>query len=475
MKRKLLAMVLAATMVFGLAACGSDDAGTTKDTPATTDEGTTAEDTTAAADDTTEDEAAVPVEIDVTDGGKVLNIYCWNNEFRSRLAAHYDAYEAIDETSGKIGDVTVNWIETPNANNGYQDALDAALLAQGDAAADDKVDLFLIEADYASKYIETDYTVDVHGLGITDENLANQYQYTKDAVTDSNGVLKGVSWQGCPGVLVYKVDIAEEVLGTSDPEAVQAYVSDWDTFADTAAKMKDAGYKMVSGYDDTYRVFSNNATSPWVVDGVVNIDPSIQAWVDQTKSFTDNDYNNKTTLWGEGWSTGFTGDGNVFCYFGPAWFVDYTMKPTEGCEDGMFKAAEGPQGFFWGGTWICAAAGTDNASEIKDIILTMTTDPEVMKEIVTDDNDFVNNTVAMDEMAASDYKSDFLGGQNPLGMYAAGAANISLGNLTAYDQGCNEEFQAAMKDYFDGNATYDEALATFKEKIVIKYPDLTVE
>lgn len=33
-------------------------------------------------------------------------------------------------------------------------------------------------------------------LGITDADLANQYQYTKDIVTDSNGVLKGVSWQG---------------------------------------------------------------------------------------------------------------------------------------------------------------------------------------------------------------------------------------------------------------------------------------
>ena len=102
----------------------------------------------------------------------------------------------MDATSGKIGDVTVKWNITPNDDNAYQNNLDATLLKQESAAADDKIDLFLVEADYALKYVDTDYTMPVADLGITDADLANQYQYTKDIVTDSNGVLKGVSWQG---------------------------------------------------------------------------------------------------------------------------------------------------------------------------------------------------------------------------------------------------------------------------------------
>jgi hypothetical protein len=39
---------------------------------------------------------------------------------------------------------------------------------------------------------------------------------------------------------------------------------------------------------------------------------------------------------------------------------------------GGWGAAQGPQGFFWGGTWICAAQGTDNANLVKDIMLKMT-------------------------------------------------------------------------------------------------------
>lgn len=63
--------------------------------------------------------------------------------------------------------------------------------------------MFLVEADYALKYVNTDFCMSVADLGIKDSELANQYQYTKDIMTDSDGNLKGLSWQGCPGVLIY--------------------------------------------------------------------------------------------------------------------------------------------------------------------------------------------------------------------------------------------------------------------------------
>ena len=66
-----------------------------------------------------------------------------------------------------------------------------------------------------------------------------------------------------------------------------------------------------------------------------------------------------------------------------------------------------------------------------------------------------------------------LGGQNPLAMFCAGADKIDLSNMSIYDQGCNEEFQNAMKNYFEGNATYDEALDLFYKAVVEKYPELS--
>ncbi len=417
--------------------------------------------------------------VTVTDGGKVLNIYVWNEEFKSRLTDHYPGYEKVDDTTGKIGDVTVKWNITPSDDNAYQNNLDATLQKQASAAADDKIDIFLVEADYALKYVDTSYTVPVADLGITDADTANQYKYTKDIVTDSKGVLKGLSWQGCPGVMIYSRDVAKDVFGTDDPAKVQEKVKDWDTFNKTAEDVKKAGYYMVSGYDDTYRVFSNNVSGKWVQNGKVVVDPALMNWVDQTKSFTDAGYNNKSSLWGDTWSKGFYPDGKVFCYFGPAWFVDFSMNVDDAksiAANGGWAATEGPQGFFWGGTWICAANGTDNKTLVCDIMKQLTTNETIMKEIVVADNDFVNNKPAMEAMAAdTSYKNKVLGGQNPLAMFCAGAEKVDLSNLSAYDQGCNEEFQAAMKDYFDGNCSKEDALANFKKNIVVKYPELKAE
>jgi hypothetical protein len=141
---------------------------------------------------------------------------------------------------------------------------------------------------------------------------------------------------------------------------------------------------------------------------------------------------------------------------------------------GGWGATEGPQGFYWGGTWICAANGTDNASLVKDIILKLTTDDDVMQEIVKDDDDFVNNQDVMNEMAEDPkYTSTVLGGQNPLAMYCEGVKTLDLSNQSAYDQGCNEAFQAAMKNYFEDEATLDEALDLFYKKVTETYPGLT--
>ena len=192
------------------------------------------------------------------DEGKVLNIEVWNEEFKSRITDHYPGYEKTDDTHGKIGDVTVNWIITPNDDNAYQNNLDTVLPGNADASADDKVDMFLIEADYAKKYIDADANVamPLKDLGITSDDLSKQYKYTQDVVTDANGDLRGTSWQACSAGLIYNRAAAKEVLGTDDPAEVQKAVADWDTYNETAKKMADAGYLMQSTVNDTYRVYS---------------------------------------------------------------------------------------------------------------------------------------------------------------------------------------------------------------------------
>ncbi len=459
MRKKMLSVLLctamAATMLTG---CGSS-----KDS--------TSDKASSGAASSTSDQAASKAE--VSDGGKVLNIRCWNEEFKSRITDHYPDYKKVSETEGKIGDVTVKWNITPSDDNAYQNALDEALLKQKDASADDKIDLFLVEADYALKYVDTDYTVDVvNDLGVDESSLAQQYQYTKDIVTDSKGALKGASWQGCPGVMIYRRDIAKKVFGTDDPSKIQEKFSDWDAFKEASKELADKGYNVTSSVNDTYRVFSNNVSSKWVEDGKINIDENIMNWVNMSKEMVDNKYTKTYDLWGDDWQKGFTKASNVFCYFGPAWFIDFTLGGHD--LDGQWAATQGPQSFFWGGTWICGANGTDNKSLIADIITKMTTDKGIMTDIVKKDNDFANNKEAMDELSQDKkFTNKVLGGQNPLPLFCENVEKIDLKYLSSYDQTCTEEFQAAMKDYFDGNTDLDSALDTFYKNVETKHSELS--
>ncbi len=398
--------------------------------------------------------------------GKVLNVYCWNEEFQSRFNDYYAAKLPAD--------IKVNWVITPNQGNAYQQRLDEALLNQDNVPADEKVDLFLVEADYALKYVDTDYTLDVKSaVGLTDADLANQYKYTKDIMTDSNGVLKGVSWQACPGGFIYRRSYAKEVLGTDDPTEVGNILSNWTKFDEVAAKMKAAGYFMLSGYDDAFRVFSDNVTSPWVVDGKINIDPSIEQWIEQTKTYTDLGYNNKASLWSAESTQGMMKDGKVFGYFAPAWFIDFCMPHDEGSAFGDWAFCKGPQGFSWGGTWICAANGTDNIELIRDIMKTLTCDQANMTKLAKETGDFANNVPAMTALANDkSFHNSVLGGQNPYALLLKNAQSINKNTISKYDQGMSENIQLAMKDYFDGKVTLEKAWDNFYTAIIELYPNL---
>ena len=158
--------------------------------------------------------------------GKVINIYSWNDEFRERVEAVYPEVKetSSDGTVTTLNDGTeIHWIINPNEDGVYQQKLDEALLRQADAAADEKVDIFLSETDYVAKYTdaEANAAMPLSDLGIDpDKDLGDQYSFTKVTTSDTNGVQRGSTWQCCPGLLVYRRDIAKEVFGTDEPEEV---------------------------------------------------------------------------------------------------------------------------------------------------------------------------------------------------------------------------------------------------------------
>ncbi len=414
----------------------------------------------------------------ISDDGRVLNIRVWDGEFRDCVAQHYPGYKKTGKWTGKIGDVTVNWIHVTADDNSYRDTLDQALMEQEAAEKDDRLDMFLVGSEYASSYARDEYTADIiHDIGVSEEMLADQYPYTQDMMRDSEGALRGVAWQGYPTGMIYRRDIAKKVFGTDDPETIQAYFADWDAFRGSAAKLRDAGYLAVSSVYDIYQMFSDNASSGWVADGRINVDASRKEWVDLARELVDEGEASSREQWSAGWAKGFMKAGNVFAYFGSARFVETSMRSEKAGSVGKrggWAMCAGPQGAIWGGTWISVADGTDNASLIRDMIEQLTGDADILTDIAKKEGDFVNNRNVMESLALDDalgYRS--LGGQNPFPVLCETADAVRLKNMSIYDEICNFEFQTAMKEYFDGRTDYDSALDQFYKSVEKIHPDLS--
>ena len=429
MKKRVFSIVLAGLMALSLAACGSSGAGSA----------------------------------DSGEEGKVFNIYAWNEEFKGFFEKYYEVPEGV----------TVNWVITPSDNGAYQQKLDEALLAQADAEADDKVDLFLAEADYIQKYVDSDATQDVTALGVSD--FSNTYEYTVQACTDANGVTKGVSFQCCPSALIYRRSIAQDVLGVSEPEEVQPLLDSWEKFNAVAADAKAKGYYMTASFAETFRAFSNNATKPWVdADNNLQFDDQINAWIDQTDEFVANGYTLTAGIWDEEKNAQMFKDGKTMCFFGPAWYFNFCMgnaqDPDNGCM-GDWAICEGPAAHFWGGTWLLAPAGTDNPTIVADVMNTFINDEEVCSKLVSDEAQFSNNKAVNEKFAEDpDYGSEFLGGQNDVALFASMSGNIVWENHTIYDQLLNEGLQTALQEYYKGQVDKDTALQNFYKYVNETYP-----
>ena len=238
------------------------------------------------------------------------------------------------------------------------------------------------------------------------------------------------------------------------------------------------GYMMTASESATYRVFSNNVTSPWVdAAGTLQIDAAIQEWMAQAYDFSQKGYTQTCDIWSDECTAQMYADGKAMCYFGPAWYFNFSMGNAQDAEKGCYgdwAICEGPQAHFWGGTWLLATTGSDNPTMIADIMNTFINDEEVCSALVENEAQFSNNQAVNAKYAEDpEFGNDFLGGQNDTAVFVELAKNIKFENQTIYDQLLNEGLQGFWREYCDGTVTEEQAMSNFYSYINEKYPEIT--
>lgn len=407
------------------------------------------------------------------DSNEPFYVYSWNTEVGDRLEYFKKAYPQYAER--------IQYVNTGGSDT-YQEKMDAILSTPD---AEDYPDLMALEADYIKKYVSSDYTLDVKDLGITADDYKNQYAYTLEIPKDErNGAIKGLSWQAAPGAMMYRRSLAKQYLGSDDPAVVQEYFKDWDTMiatGKTISEKSNGATKLFSGNDDVFRVYMAAREKAWVNDGKLVIDDRMLEYMDFNKTLEQENLTNKTTQWTEAWSANAASD-TTFAYMGCTWFLHWTIKPNSGGEAvgegtyGDWAMTQGPQEYYWGGTWISATQKCSDTALAGLIMKFMTCDIDNMYKIADETLDYVNNKESVKKLIAEKKGTfEFLGGQDFLEVFAPLADKVNVSTMTAYDQTINKIFDDQLKEYAVGNKDKETAIADFKNAVIDTYPNLKVE
>ena len=99
-------------------------------------------------------------------------------------------------------------------------------------------------------------------------------------------------------------------------------MKDWDTAKATAEELKAKGYYTFASYADTFRLYGNSISQPWVEDGAttVNVDRQVMNWIKDSKEWLDAGYLNKTVKgqWNDDWNKAMGSESKVFAFLFPA-------------------------------------------------------------------------------------------------------------------------------------------------------------
>ena len=486
--KKVIASLLSVAMIAAMAGCNQNTTPTT--TAGGSDKPTESKpaETTAAGGETTTTETTVKESYG--EGSIHINMWSFTNEVPNMAKK----YISLNPDFGKKYTIDVTIIATTNGT--YQPALDAAL-------KNGEVDMYAAEAAFVLKYAQGDaaqFAAAYKDLGIdVDKALADAQiaQYTVDIGTrPSDKALVALGYQATGGAMIYRASIAKEVFGSDDAATVEKEVGagsgKYDTFWKAAEKLKAKGYPIVSGDGDVWHMVENSSSSGWIVDGKLNIAPERQAFFDISKQLLDKGWSNETSDWTPAWYADMKGvsqEGKdnkpAFCFFGPAWLINYVMVGNSGGEKagegtyGDWRVCKAPCGFFWGGTWVLAsktaAENADKKAGVAELINWITLDASdkglqyMWANGTFNGEGGTKDCVASGKvMASADGKLDFLGGQNMFPAFIAANANATGKNMTQYDETINSLFREQVNQYAHGQKSIDDAIKTFKSNVADK-------
>ncbi|MDR2889586.1 MAG: ABC transporter substrate-binding protein [Lachnospiraceae bacterium] len=449
--KKWLSAMLIGTMLIALIGCGNS----------TVNEGTAGGDDQQPVEQ--EEETGSVEESQQPEGSEAeglsgeLNIWSSGEELGRFVSGFNQVYP----------DIKVNITVIPNAD--FLAKL-TPVMSSGQGAPD----IFTGESDYVKYLVESPFWEDLRGEPYNIEQYTDGiWPYVVSVGTDSAGAIKALSWQASPGSVLYRRDLAQQVFGTSDPEAVGALLASNDKMLEAAATLKENGIAMFASWQDILNMQFSNRQTAWVEEDKLIIDESMLDFMDMAKTIYESGYDLNVDPWSPEWSAAVESD-NTFCYVLPSWGYQFVVKPAANVTMGQWGLAQGPVPYVKGGTWFGIYKDSPQKEAAWKFMEYVALNAEAQQSYAVEYGEYVSLKEADQALAAAEGE-EVLGGQNLFEFYNDQMGKIESDLMTPYDGQINNAFLAAVKVYANGTMDKDAALAQFKNDVATQYPDLIIE
>ena len=386
-----------------------------------------------------------------------LYVYSFNKElkayvefFREKYPEYEDLIVFKDSNCGSGDDEYLNLVKSSSKNK------------NGTAG------VYAIEEANVKEIFESSSFYNLEDIGFTNDDFSKAYGYTKQ-VASINGKIKGATWQCCVGGFVYNRKIARKVFATDDPVKIQKLVKNWNTFNKTAEKLNKKGYYILSGLDDVGRALADNYSSATYKNNKPLINKEIKQYVNEMIILKNKNYTKNTIQFTDEWFENMnSADSDVFGFFGPSWFLGFTMNDVRVEQlNGGFNLCEGPADFNWGGTYLGVSKNCLNPGLAELFIKTICIDKDSMYELAISQQSFPNNTDVVKKLRKTKkliYNKIKV--QNAFTIFDSRARKLNKKYATKYDEKILKSLNDTINEYITSGKKikYDDFIDEYKKK-----------
>lgn len=214
----------------------------------------------------------------------------------------------------------------------------------------------------------------IFSMNIWENLAAAPYNMDKSLVFDqlqsqmqtADGQVLGVDREFNPSGFVYRRSLAKKYLGTDDPNAVSALISDWDKFVEAGKQVRTkSGGKvyMLAGLDDINWMLSGQYTDPIFEGDTAHLTKYFTHMFTPMVKIRDAGIAGVMKRWTPAWNASYN-DGNTLFYEYAPWSGTAALKPNAPDTSGDWTVIKATGGAYtMGGT----AYGIPKNAKNKDL------------------------------------------------------------------------------------------------------------